>query len=352
MKIRALYFRNVGPLGKKDIDLIDSWTNEISQFILFSGPNGTGKSLILRMIAMLWEAAGYWLDHQRKMPKTEPACAWLSKWTGCAVVFDEVFEGSGPVGLIFGDAKLFVNLLTKEVPATWIGETVHFTGKPGRPAHNLYGDFNRSPISKWIEKRKKLVLTFDEIATPNLVYLDAEKRRWVPPKRGIGRPAPENPILRWLVRYKATEDWKGQLEASLITLKTSKLQRFHEIIRELNRFLHNKEIDTKIRIGENRLRVKLKNHRDNFHYLDDLSAGEHQVLIQLYLIHRWLQPGGVVLIDEPDLHLHLSLIPSFLASLESVVKEKQGQLLLTSHLPDIWERYESVGLRISLGGEL
>ncbi len=353
MKIRSLYFKNVGPLEEKTIDFTDLWTDQISQFILFSGPNGTGKSIILRMIAMLWEAAGYWLDHQRKMPKSEPACSWLSKWGGCAVIFDEVFNGSSPVGLVFGDADWFFNVLLNSTPGVaWIGETVRYTGKPGRPSHTVYGSFNEAPISEWAERRKKLILTFEDAGIPNLVSLDAEERRWVPPRRGIGKPAPEDSKLRWLVRYRATEDWQGQLEASLITLKTTKFRLFHEIIRELNKFLHEKEIETDIRTGENRLRVKLKDRRGQFHFLDDLSAGEHQVLIQLYLLHRWLEPGGIVLIDEPDLHLHPSLIPGFLASVESLVEKKQAQLLITSHVPDIWNRYESVGQRISLGGEL
>jgi AAA15 family ATPase/GTPase len=84
------------------------------------------------------------------------------------------------------------------------------------------------------------------------------------------------------------------------------------------------------------------------HTLDDLSAGEHQVLIQLYLVSRFLKPGGVVMIDEPDLHLHPSLVPSFLARLETQVKERNGQLILTSHNPAIWDRYENKALRIQL----
>lgn len=354
MKIKALYFKDVGPLEEQRMDITDSWTDEISQFILFSGPNGTGKSIILRMIAMLWEAAGYWLDHQSKMPKSEAACSWLSKWGGCAVIFDEVYKGSGPVGLVFGEAKWFFDVLLESTPGvTWIGETVHYTGKPGRPAHNLWDtSFHERSISEWAERRKKLILTFEKADTANIIYLDAEERQWVPPRRGVGKPAPEDSKLRWIVRYKATEDWQGQLEASLITLKTSKLRLFHEIIRQLNKFLYDKEIETDILIGENRVRVKLKNRRGKFHFLDDLSAGEHQVLIQLYLLHRWLEPGGIVLIDEPDLHLHPSLIPGFLASLESLIEKKQGQLLLTSHVPAIWNRYESTGRRISLGGEL
>ena len=353
MKIKALYFKDVGPLEDKRIDFTDSWIDEISQFVLFSGPNGTGKSIVLRMIAMLWEAAGYWLDQRKKIPKSEPVCSWLSKWGGCAVIFDEVFPGSSSVGLVFGDEKWFVDVLISSTPdVIWVGETVRYTGKPGRPVHTFLDFFEERRIAEWVELRKKLILTFVDTDTPNLVYLDAEERRWVPPRRGTGKPAPENSELRWLVNYKVTEDWQGQLEASLITLKTSKLHLFHEIIRELNQFLHGKEIETDIRTGENRLRVKLKTRRGQSHFLDDLSAGERQVLIQLYLLHRWLEPGGIVLIDEPDLHLHPSLIPGFLASLESLVKKKQGQLLLTSHVPDIWKRYESTGRRISLGGDL
>ncbi len=31
------------------------------------------------------------------------------------------------------------------------------------------------------------------------------------------------------------------------------------------------------------------------------------MLIQLYLIHRWMKRGGIALIDEPFLYLHSSL---------------------------------------------
>jgi AAA15 family ATPase/GTPase len=56
------------------------------------------------------------------------------------------------------------------------------------------------------------------------------------------------------------------------------------------------------------------------------------------------------MIDEPDLYLHPSLVSSFLAQLEALVEEQQGQLLITSHLPSVWSRYEAQGKRIQLGG--
>ena len=151
-----------------------------------------------------------------------------------------------------------------------------------------------------------------------------------------------------MTRYLVSENWKDQLEASLITLKTTKLHKFHDVIRHLNRFLNDKEIDSDIKPGENRLIVKLKNRKGISHSLDELSAGEHQVLILIYLLSRWLQPGGIVLIDEPDLFLHPSLINPLLAAVEQLVAEKDGQLLITSHIPEIWQRYENRGKRIRL----
>lgn len=68
----------------------------------------------------------------------------------------------------------------------------------------------------------------------------------------------------------------------------------------------------------------------------------------LFTVQRWLQPGGVVLIDEPDLHLHPSLISPLLASIENIVAVKNGQLVMTSHATDIWQRYDNMGLRIDL----
>jgi len=73
------------------------------------------------------------------------------------------------------------------------------------------------------------------------------------------------------------------------------------------------------------------------------------VLIIIFLLSRWLEDGGIVLIDEPDLYLHPSQISGLLASLETLVSSKKGQLLITSHIPDVWNRYESKGKRVELG---
>lgn len=351
MKIESLHFSDVGPLLDLHFDFADEWTGEMGQRILFSGPNGCGKTTVLRAVAMLWEAAGAWLDHRKPLPRNNPVREWLQRWGGMAMVLmDTGLAGSEntPIGLIFGDADWCAALMSQRPAVQWMGESVARTGKPGNPKRDLFlptGEW----LQAWSDARKKLILAFEPTTVPNVIFMDAEERRWVAPKRNVGESLAEQPALRWAPRYIATEDWRGQLEASLINLKVTRPKKFFHVMGELNAFLVGKTIETDIKPGENRMRVKLKGQRGQFHTLDDLSAGEHQVLIILYLIARWAEKGCLVLIDEPDLYLHPSLISGLLSRIENMVQELGGQLLITSHIPEVWNRYESTGRRIDLG---
>lgn len=347
MKILTIYTKGVGPLAEGEISLINDWTEEVETNVLLTGPNGCGKSTLLKAIAMLWDAAGYWLDQRKALPINHKARAWLHRWEGVAVVFDEIEPFyNHPVGLIIGQKDWVNGLLQNHHEVAWLaGEMV---GHDSKRSFLHFGLDNEDFLNLWAESRKRLILTHDKVDAPNLIYLDAEERRWVAPKRNVSEPLPDALLQRWLTKYLVSEDWQGQLEASLINLKTSQLHKYHEVIRNLNLFLVGKEIDPDIKPGESRLRVKLKGLRGISHSLDELSAGEHQVLILIYLISRWMQPGAIVLIDEPDLFLHPSLIGSLLANIEQLVKERGGQLIITSHAVDVWHRYENQGKRIEL----
>lgn len=353
MKIKTLQFDNAGPLANRSIDFADDWRGGVETRILFSGPNGCGKSTVLRAVAMLWDAAAYWLEQRKALPESSVARECLQRWGGVAVVLvDTNITGpeNRPLGLIFGGLDWCKAVMAEKADVLWLGESFAGNVRPGGHHKREFFIPQGEWLQQWSDGRNKMIVGFDPTSLPNLIFMDAEERRWVAPKRNVGQHLAEQPGLRWSPRYLATEEWRGQLEASLINLKLTQPDRFSQVLAELNMFLSGKQIESDIKPGDNRLRVKLTAQSGQTHSLDALSAGEHQILIMLYLIARWAEKGCLVLIDEPDLYLHPSLIAGLLSRIEHLVDAVDGQLIVTSHVPDVWRRFESVGRRIELGG--
>jgi len=350
MKINHIHLNNVGPLADYEQSFHDNWKGGIHEMILFSGSNGCGKSSILRSISHLWALAGRWLSTPGKqIPEKTLSREWFRRQKATAAIIIDDVPNIGQLGIFFGEPVTLEYLESHFPAAKWLGESYALPTAPGRPPRKLL-----HTLAPWLpelaEAYRKLVLNGSG-SLPNMIHLDGEERRWISPRRGLGEVVADDPNMNWLTGYRANEDWQGQLEASLIAQKTIDSKRYQAIIRDLNRFLTPKVIDPQP-TQELRLQVKTKRKGSDAHGLDELSAGEHQILIQLYLVSRWLQDGGIVMIDEPDLHLHPSMLSLFLSTLENLVRERSGQLILTSHNPELWRRYENKGLRIQLGGEL
>jgi ABC-type phosphate/phosphonate transport system ATPase subunit len=350
MKIAAIYTRSVGPLADSEIGFKNDWTGEIESNVLLTGPNGCGKSTLLRVVAMLWDAFGHWLDLDKVLPHQHPLTQIVKPEGGVAVIFHSTGDlGPDSFGLYYGRDSFVEPLLSANQDINWLGEIIVKNGKMSRSLRQVRVNRKPGQQTRWTDEialfRQRMALTSMSVDMPNLIHLDAEERRWIRPKRNIASLSQDDLNLRWLANYKATEDWKGQLEASLFNMKATMPDRYPKMVALLNNFLTGKHIEQEILPGQ-RQQILLANGAT--HNLDELSSGEHQVLIMLFTVQRWLQPGGVVLIDEPDLHLHPSLILQLLASIENIVAKKNGQLILTSHATDVWQRYDNLGMRIDL----
>jgi len=70
--------------------------------------------------------------------------------------------------------------------------------------------------------------------------------------------------------------------------------------------------------------------------LDYMSSGEKGLLCTFFLMRRSTAPGGIVLLDEPELHLNPGVCRQILPFLlEAVVKPLGVQILICTHSPEI-----------------
>ena len=80
----------------------------------------------------------------------------------------------------------------------------------------------------------------------------------------------------------------------------------------------------------------------------DLSSGEQHELVLNYELLFKVDPDSLILIDEPELSLHVIWQQQFLKDLQEIIKLAGFDVLLATHAPDIiHDRWD---LTVELGG--
>ena len=69
--------------------------------------------------------------------------------------------------------------------------------------------------------------------------------------------------------------------------------------------------------------------------LSDLSSGEQHELVMLYELIFKTSKGILVLIDEPEISLHVTWQKEFLDDLLKIIELQDFQVLLATHSPSI-----------------
>lgn len=75
--------------------------------------------------------------------------------------------------------------------------------------------------------------------------------------------------------------------------------------------------------GVSGARLVVETSAGTTHDLDQLSSGEQSVLGLMFYVRRLSATGGILLIDEPELHLHPALHPLLFSVLDDVAKRAQ-----------------------------
>lgn len=130
-----------------------------------------------------------------------------------------------------------------------------------------------------------------------------------------------------------------------------KLDELDEIAQQIELFLEaintkfQKNIATQkeLRVSSNGLIVKSNEQNID---LEQLSSGEQHLLVLLYNLIFCVQPGCLVLIDEPELSLHPEWQQIFVEDLLKIASKQNFDILLATHSPYIIKHRKNLCVRL------
>ncbi len=150
----------------------------------------------------------------------------------------------------------------------------------------------------------------------------------------------------WLATYNAEYD----LDSLLFTVRAMQPQRYDEAIELFNRLLlpEGKRVSAQ-QDRQGRLQIeRIGIPYPPAHPWTALSSGERQMLLLFIYTVCLLRDDSILLIDEPDLHIHIGMVAQVMETLEQVVCEHKGQLIVASHSQLVWDWFARDEERIQL----
>jgi len=288
LRITNIYLKGIGPFAR-DRELHSLNTDD--DRVLFTGISGSGKSTVLWAAAFLWR-----LLDKASAEEDLPEGSLAMHLTGLA---------GGDVLAGWSEDEAFEAEMHKRHP----NARVLFAGTQN--PHALRG-----------------ALSDD---TPNMILLDADFHF---------AGAPKDFENAW---FLTDDDVKDDWPQALSRLYADNKPCAQEVLKAVNRLL----VDKKLVIADDgQVQVELKN--SGRHGPFQLSMGERHVAVLCFCAACCLKQGGVLLLDEPAVHLHPSQVLGLLTTLEHFCRMAQGQMLLVSHNPAIWQRYRDLGMTVEL----
>lgn len=294
------------------------WGETIPEVVVIAGPNGSGKTTLLEWILASLESPGQLHVHGQ----------WPGSIAGCVAFFLNSAEtGPWSLGTRWGDISV------DDVKAGYVTSAHYyfahfdqkFRGVIGMHPQALFGLAQNASA-------------FAASTVPSLIYIPSARRNLVVTASGPKMPGKLQPHDQFIYRWSAPQgsNWADTLEARLYSARWEDLNakeegrpqdatHFARYADAFSDFFPGKRLTWR----QAELVVQIEDS-GVVHGLDELSSGEKQILVFLgELLHRW-RPGSMILIDEPELHLHPSLQVRFFDVLMKWRKQRGGQLIVAT----------------------
>jgi putative AbiEii toxin of type IV toxin-antitoxin system len=323
MRISELNVVNFRGVRSATLDDVDQ-----RGLVVLSGRNGVGKSLCLLAVALAWEEhigdieqhVGPWganasvtvtlqlldserlalEDYHRRRTGRDPEESCPS-----SISLGHVFNDTG-VTERFKNPRRWAALLTDKV----FGQLHSFAHIDLIPAErSLHGESTSS-----IDLRTLAVSRADDLRQSALQSL-----------LGLGSFS-----MYGVADYLATLDY---LDLMRHRLKGGPSDAGYDAISDGFFAATGKRIERPRPAADESIAIFVRASSENSHALSLLSSGERETLALMYLVRRLEARGGILLVDEPELHLHPALQTAILDLLEA--DNQRAQLWLCTHSPSL-----------------
>lgn len=313
MKVSHWYSQGVYPMDRMEREGLFSLSfaepdEPTADRVLLMGISGVGKSTLLRGIA--------------------------GAWAGLEGLLDGTDRGA-PQG---SEALLLEGLLEAPLLLCYAQEDAFWQQVQAlHPAAAMIGRRGGVPVLP-VELQAALQAKMaDSLTRPNMLLLCEE-----PEREGDASLLRYTVTLPDVLRAVRT---KGGMAQALEALGAKNPDRLAQLRTEMNTLLSGKTLE-----GQEH-GYQVTTFRGRRHAPEALSGGERRIFWLLTAVAMALHPGGVLLVDEPESHIHPSQVLGLLSTLELLATASGGQLILSSHMPQVWHRYENVGYAVTLEEE-
>ena len=314
------------------------WGGQIHDIVLVGGANGSGKTTLLEL---LFGVVRFAVDAGSSDELDQNALALLPRSARRVRVTIQVGSTSRSIAI---GSEVRPNPYLKN--AWSIGNRSSHEADPPEfmpPSRDLQDD------------RRRLSQPCMVPDGPKLLYFPTDRTVTFPETRFKGpgvRSSNDEPTYR----YHAPGEWMQSIEASLYDARWRDLnakdrghlgsaRNFSAFEATMQRFFG----ETKRFHWDDDGVLHIQTHDGILHPLSALSSGEKQVLLFGAELYRRWTPGSLILLDEPELHLHEAWIVALWGFLGDLQRERGGQVIITTQSNYLFGLGEA-GSRVILGG--
>jgi hypothetical protein len=325
MYVNRMRLFGVGPLST-DIPVGGGAFPEAAhRRLLLQGGNGSGKTTVLDTIRTLWQFFGDWLDRGAGKPIPPKHAKHFLAFARCAAMELIGFPSAGArLWIGMGGAKEWAELKQANPDAAFAGAV--------RDSTTTADARIELPATDWGELRARSMV--GSAPLPNVVHIPPDNRTLRGPKAERGSSLLDLTSLNWCAVF----DPGRSLDKLLLTIKALRPDDFDNTMRLVSMALAHRSKRLAGFNEEGRLEVLgVTDFGPPFrHPVEQLSSGERQMLLLTAYAVALLRPGGILIVDEPDLHIHVGMVTQLMDTLAKVVNERKGQLIVASHSQLIW----------------